>query len=381
MRADDLQAELEQVDFFMQQSLHDEARSVLDELDERFPREQLLADKRAALDAAAASQVEEDEGRGAIPGGGGGGDAPRGPVAKLSQSERADPGTHGDLGIAYKQMGLYDAAIAEFKQLTDDGPRAVFALTMIGECIEAKGELGEAVGRYKEALNLPQITTPESLELYYLLGLGVRTPGRPSRGAVFLREPAQARRQLPRRRAADHHAQATSERAAGVTMRRSTSIDDRAATFFMELQDRITTAIAAVDGRAQFREDSWTRPTGGGGRTRVLADGAVFEKAGVGFSDVYGALRPEMARALPGTGDTFRATGISLIFHPKSPRIPTVHANVRHIQRGDRGWFGGGTDLTPYYVVAEDASAFSPDAARLLRPPRPVVLRALQALV
>jgi len=138
----------------------------------------------------------------------------------------------------------------------------------------------------------------------------------------------------------------------------ATSIDDRAATFFMELQDRITTAIAAVDGRAQFREDSWTRPTGGGGRTRLLADGAVFEKAGVGFSDVHGTLRPEMARALPGTGDTFRATGISLIFHPTSPRIPTVHANVRHIQRGDHGWFGGGTDLTPYYVVAEDAAQF-----------------------
>jgi len=171
-RAEDLQADLEQVDFFMQQSLHDEARSVLDELDDRFPGERLLADKRAALDAAAAAQIEEDEGRGAIPGGGGDGGAyaPRGPVARLSESERDDPGTHGDLGIAYKQMGLFDAAIAEFKQLIDDRSRAVFALTMIGECIEAKGELGEAVGRYKEALNLPQITTSESLELYYLLG-------------------------------------------------------------------------------------------------------------------------------------------------------------------------------------------------------------------
>jgi tetratricopeptide (TPR) repeat protein len=170
VRAEDLHEELEQVEFFMQQSLHEEARSVLDELDQRFPGERLLVDKRVALDAAVAAQIEEDEGRGAIPGYGGGGDAPRGPVARLSQSERADPRTHGDLGIAYKQMGLFDAAIAEFKQLTDDGPRAVFALTMIGECIEAKGELGEAVGRYKEALNLPQITTPESLELYYLLG-------------------------------------------------------------------------------------------------------------------------------------------------------------------------------------------------------------------
>jgi len=136
------------------------------------------------------------------------------------------------------------------------------------------------------------------------------------------------------------------------------TLDDRAAAFFQELQDRITAGIEAVDGGGRFREDAWTRPTGGGGRTRVLGDGKTFEKAGVAFSDVHGVLRPEMSRALPGEGDTFRATGISLIFHPRSPRIPTVHANVRHIQRGGRGWFGGGTDLTPYYVVAEDAAQF-----------------------
>ena len=142
------------------------------------------------------------------------------------------------------------------------------------------------------------------------------------------------------------------------------SLDDRAAQFFLDLQDRITTAIEQADGGARFREDAWTRPTGGGGRTRVLADGKTFEKAGVAFSDVHGTLRPEMARALPGDGDAFRATGISLIFHPRSPRIPTVHANVRHIQRGGAGgaggvgWFGGGADLTPYYVVPADAVHF-----------------------
>jgi coproporphyrinogen III oxidase len=134
--------------------------------------------------------------------------------------------------------------------------------------------------------------------------------------------------------------------------------DDRAAAFFMELQDRITTALEQVDGGGRFKEDAWERPTGGGGRTRVLADGALFEKAGVAFSDVHGRLRPEMAKALPGQGESFRATGVSLIFHPRNPRVPTVHANVRHIQRGDTGWFGGGTDLTPYYVVPEDAAHF-----------------------
>ena len=128
--------------------------------------------------------------------------------------------------------------------------------------------------------------------------------------------------------------------------------------FFLGLQERITSALEAVDGGGRFREDAWTRPGGGGGRTRLLAGGALFEKAGVGFSDVQGALRPEMARALPGEGLDFRATGVSLIFHPRSPRIPTVHANVRHIQRGARSWFGGGLDLTPYYVVPEDAFSF-----------------------
>jgi coproporphyrinogen III oxidase len=136
------------------------------------------------------------------------------------------------------------------------------------------------------------------------------------------------------------------------------SLDNRAATYFMELQDRITAAFEAADGVARFREDGWKRPGGGGGRTRVIADGALFEKGGVNFSDVQGELRPEMQRALPGEGASFRATGISMVLHPKSPRVPTMHANVRHIQRGSASWFGGGTDLTPYYVVPADATHF-----------------------
>jgi coproporphyrinogen III oxidase len=90
----------------------------------------------------------------------------------------------------------------------------------------------------------------------------------------------------------------------------------------------------------------------------VIADGALFEKAGVNVSDVHGELRPEMAKALPGDGLAFRATGLSLVLHPRSPRVPTVHANVRHIQHGATSWFGGGTDLTPYYVVPADAAHF-----------------------
>jgi tetratricopeptide (TPR) repeat protein len=159
--SDDLATELEQLDFFAQQSLHTEARAVLVDLEQRFPGHPLLAERRRAYAANA--------GPGAIPGAGAPA-APSGPVAKLSPSEAADPSTHGDLGIAYKQMGLHDAAIDEFKKLAADKARAVFAYTMIGECVEAKGELGEAVKRYKEALNLPQATPQESIELYYLLG-------------------------------------------------------------------------------------------------------------------------------------------------------------------------------------------------------------------
>jgi coproporphyrinogen III oxidase len=136
------------------------------------------------------------------------------------------------------------------------------------------------------------------------------------------------------------------------------TLDDRAAEYFMALQDRITSTLEKLDGGARFKEDAWTRPGGGGGRTRVIGEGALFEKGGVNFSDVHGELRPEMMRALPGEGATFRATGVSLVLHPRSPRVPTVHANVRHIQRGSAGWFGGGMDLTPYYVVPADATHF-----------------------
>ncbi|MEP6652634.1 MAG: oxygen-dependent coproporphyrinogen oxidase [Myxococcales bacterium] len=137
----------------------------------------------------------------------------------------------------------------------------------------------------------------------------------------------------------------------------ASDLDTRATAFFRELQHTITTGLEALDG-GRFQEDTWDRPGGGGGRSRVLADGALFEKAGVNFSDVFGELTPAMAHSLPGTGSRFHATGVSLVLHPRSPRVPTVHANVRFIQHGGVSWFGGGTDLTPYYVVSEDATEF-----------------------
>jgi coproporphyrinogen III oxidase len=136
------------------------------------------------------------------------------------------------------------------------------------------------------------------------------------------------------------------------------SIESRAADYFRGLQDRITARIGQLDGKREFRQDAWERPGGGGGRSRVLEDGGVFEKAGVNFSLVHGELKPDFATSLPGDGSAFVATGISLVLHPRSPRVPTVHANFRCLRRGHATWFGGGADLTPYYPVREDVVHF-----------------------
>lgn len=136
-------------------------------------------------------------------------------------------------------------------------------------------------------------------------------------------------------------------------------LKDRARDFFAGLQDEICRALEQLDGRGRFREDLWVRDEGGGGRTRVLEDGAVFEKAGVNFSEVFGNFDEAFAQRLPlGNGAEFFATGISLVLHPSSPFVPTVHANFRYLERGSGRWFGGGTDLTPYYPRLEDVVHF-----------------------
>jgi coproporphyrinogen III oxidase len=132
--------------------------------------------------------------------------------------------------------------------------------------------------------------------------------------------------------------------------------------YLLDLQDRLCAAIEAEDGAERFREDLWERPEGGGGRSRVLSDGAVFEQAGVGFSHVFGPGLPPSATAgrpeLAGRG--FQALGVSLVFHPRNPYVPTTHMNVRFFIAEKEGhepvwWFGGGFDLTPYYGFEEDA--------------------------
>lgn len=137
---------------------------------------------------------------------------------------------------------------------------------------------------------------------------------------------------------------------------------DAVYTYLLALQDRLCTALAALDGRAAFIEDAWTRSTGGGGRTRVLSEGGVFEQAGVNFSDVSGdALPPAATAKRPELGGrAFRAMGVSLVVHPHNPYVPSAHANVRFFvatkpQADPVFWFGGGFDLTPYYGFEEDA--------------------------
>ncbi|WP_375768313.1 oxygen-dependent coproporphyrinogen oxidase [Archangium gephyra] len=135
-------------------------------------------------------------------------------------------------------------------------------------------------------------------------------------------------------------------------------LKERMVEFIHGLQDDICGALEQMDGKARFREDPWQRPGGGGGRSRVLEDGAVLEKGGVSTSVVFGELEEAFAKKLQGEGRTFWAGGISLVLHPRNPHAPTVHANYRFIHQGGKAWFGGGADLTPHYLYDEDAVHF-----------------------
>ncbi len=150
---------------------------------------------------------------------------------------------------------------------------------------------------------------------------------------------------------------------------------DAVANYLTKLQDQICLSLEQIDARNRFREDSWQRAEGGGGRSRVLEEGAVFEKAGINFSHVHGsqlpasatAHRPELA------GRSFQALGVSLVIHPRNPYVPTSHANVRFFVAEKQGsdpvwWFGGGFDLTPYYGFEEDAVHWHETARQACEP-------------
>lgn len=145
--------------------------------------------------------------------------------------------------------------------------------------------------------------------------------------------------------------------------------------YLVELQNKICTTLAAEDGKGEFHEDTWRRSQGGGGRSRILRNGQVFEQAGINYSQVFGdglppsatMHRPELA------GRSFEAVGVSLVIHPKNPYIPTSHANVRFFIAHKQGedsiwWFGGGFDLTPYYGFEEDATHWHQTAKKACEP-------------
>ena len=134
----------------------------------------------------------------------------------------------------------------------------------------------------------------------------------------------------------------------------------RVSEFMKQLQDEISQSLAEIDGTGQFQEDSWERPEGGGGRSRVLREGAIFEQGGVNFSEVWGSRLPPsiVANRPEAEGHKFYATGTSMVLHPRNPYVPTVHLNYRYFEAGPVWWFGGGADMTPYYPFAEDATHF-----------------------
>lgn len=135
---------------------------------------------------------------------------------------------------------------------------------------------------------------------------------------------------------------------------------ERVSLFLRQLQDDICQKLTQVDGQAAFQEDCWQREEGGGGRSRVIRDGGVFEQGGVNFSEVWGnQLPPSILVQRPeAAGHGFYATGTSMVLHPRSPYIPTVHLNYRYFEAGPVWWMGGGIDLTPYYPFEQDVVHF-----------------------
>jgi len=128
---------------------------------------------------------------------------------------------------------------------------------------------------------------------------------------------------------------------------------------FKELQNTITQTLETTDGKAKFKEDIWNREGGGGGRSRIIANGNIIEKGGVNFSAVHGRLPEKIKSKLQIKCDDFFATGVSLIMHPENPHVPIVHMNVRYFELADGNyWFGGGIDLTPIYIDKKEAANF-----------------------
>jgi coproporphyrinogen III oxidase len=131
------------------------------------------------------------------------------------------------------------------------------------------------------------------------------------------------------------------------------------ASHYKIIQDEITSALEVLDGSAQFEEELWERDGGGGGRTRIMQNGNIIEKGGVNFSAVHGQLPAPIKKAFKVDDDQFFATGISIVIHPNHPLVPIIHMNIRYFEIDESTrWFGGGIDVTPHYVIEEDARFF-----------------------
>ncbi|MBE8715350.1 oxygen-dependent coproporphyrinogen oxidase [Sphingobacterium hungaricum] len=128
---------------------------------------------------------------------------------------------------------------------------------------------------------------------------------------------------------------------------------------YQKIQDEICTALEKLDGKAHFVEEVWEREGGGGGRTRIIQNGNVFEKGGVNFSAVYGKLPEPIKKAFGVDEDDFFACGVSIVIHPNNPFVPIIHMNIRYFELNEQvRWFGGGIDLTPHYIQDADATYF-----------------------
>ncbi len=128
---------------------------------------------------------------------------------------------------------------------------------------------------------------------------------------------------------------------------------------YKKIQDDISSGLSRIDGKKKFSEELWERDGGGGGRSRILVDGNIIEKGGVNFSAVHGQLPESVKKAFKVNEDNFFATGVSLVIHPNSPWVPIIHMNIRYFEMSENiRWFGGGIDLTPHYIIKEDAAYF-----------------------
>ncbi|MXV50668.1 oxygen-dependent coproporphyrinogen oxidase [Pedobacter sp. HMF7647] len=128
---------------------------------------------------------------------------------------------------------------------------------------------------------------------------------------------------------------------------------------YKKIQEEICRGLEKADGKGTFIEEAWEREGGGGGRTRILQNGAVIERGGVNFSAVYGKLPETIKKALGVTEDDFFATGVSIVIHPENPWVPIIHMNIRYFELNEQvRWFGGGIDVTPHYVIEDDARFF-----------------------